>query len=297
MRQRDALYHAARGHRKGFLLSPLLGDGLIGSFSIPVVPYHDLFYLLLLFKLPNFHVMKEEVKDSGMKTTNGGALSYYMYDWQDDQVCSPDRYLSNKYLAQGDTIFLHSFGMKLKQSLVDAVNRESSVNLQLKDLYYHPGIVKTNKPFHQKLHQDSRNLDSYILHLPLSREGLHLRIGWFDDELKIAKQNFIFVPFGTAILLKSSVWHAGTYGSRGNIRFHSVISKGIWEGGSLIYMKDNIPQGFEFDVENHEKTELLEASAVSTTYRTKVDNQKTLNTVKGLRDAYPSKKWLPLLEP
>ena len=112
------------------------------------------------------------------------------------------------------------------------------------------GFLKNKKEGdHQELHLDNcakndvrasgNNIDlktAFILHVPLSEEGLMLRVpnpetikqleskdkhgNWTYNTLK---EDFVFVPIGEALILRDDIYHAGNYGSEGNIRFHAMI--------------------------------------------------------------------------
>jgi hypothetical protein len=63
--------------------------------------------------------------------------------------------------------------------------------------------------------------------MPLQKEGMLLSVwdipikdGVRDDD---AKHQYIFVPFGSYIALRSDVLHSGVYGSSGNCRFHMIL--------------------------------------------------------------------------
>ena len=96
---------------------------------------------------------------------------------------------------------------------------------------------------HQKLHLNNsvkltekqiRNKNvAYIVHLPLSYEGLMLRV---PDPKRLSSviilnkkkyntnlNDFIYVPLGEALILREDIYHAGNYGSVGNTRFHAMI--------------------------------------------------------------------------
>ena len=98
---------------------------------------------------------------------------------------------------------------------------------------YYPSVVFTKgAASHQKPHLDFPMANTmrsgrvpYILHLPLCKEGLALQIwkcweGQVEDKIS---PKFLFVPFGSALLLGADIYHAGCYGSKGNFRLHSMI--------------------------------------------------------------------------
>jgi hypothetical protein len=65
----------------------------------------------------------------------------------------------------------------------------------------------------------------FVLHLPLCEEGLALQIWstWGGNGTKHMLPKLIFVPFGCALLLRADIYHAGCYGTRGNLRLHGMI--------------------------------------------------------------------------
>jgi hypothetical protein len=64
----------------------------------------------------------------------------------------------------------------------------------------------------------------FILHLPLCKEGLALQIWstWEGDRTSHIRPKLIFVPFGCALLLWADIYHAGCYGTKGNLRLHGM---------------------------------------------------------------------------
>jgi hypothetical protein len=65
----------------------------------------------------------------------------------------------------------------------------------------------------------------FILHLPLCKDGLALQIWstWEGDRTSHVRPKLIFVPFGCALLLRADTYHAGCYGTKGNLRLHGII--------------------------------------------------------------------------
>ena len=96
-----------------------------------------------------------------------------------------------------------------------------------------PGVVYTENSYNQAAHIDFDETEkpavekSWILHLPLQKEGLLLSV-WDlpikDDARNTGAQHeYVFVPFGSYICLRSDVLHSGVYGSTGNSRFHMIL--------------------------------------------------------------------------
>jgi hypothetical protein len=96
-----------------------------------------------------------------------------------------------------------------------------------------PGVVYTENSFPQAAHIDfnetnlSASKKSWILHMPLQKEGMLLSV--WDTPIKDeerddnSKHHYIFVPFGSYVALRSDVLHSGVYGSSGNCRFHMIL--------------------------------------------------------------------------
>ena len=113
-----------------------------------------------------------------------------------------------------------------------------------------PGVVCTENSFAQAAHIDfdetkKRAVEkSWILHTPLQKEGLLLS-AWDlpiidENRDENAKHNYIFVPFGSYICLRSDVLHSGVCGSTGNTRFHMLLkSKNEVQVGSAEKEKDS----------------------------------------------------------
>lgn len=96
-----------------------------------------------------------------------------------------------------------------------------------------PGVFYTARPDPQGAHLDfdETNLPhakkSWILHMPLQKEGMLLSV-W---DLPVRNQGrdvnalheYVFIPFGSYIALRSDVLHSGVYGPPGNTRFHMIL--------------------------------------------------------------------------
>ena len=84
-----------------------------------------------------------------------------------------------------------------------------------------------------------------IYHVPLSREGLQLRLVSVqrDGNDEYGKPQFIYtekmihVPFGDGLLLPSTLLHSGHYGSQSNLRFHGILSTDPWTTTRLGYLR------------------------------------------------------------
>ena len=92
---------------------------------------------------------------------------------------------------------------------------------------FYPSLVFTKGLVsHQKPHLDFPKAEfmkkgrvPFILHLPLCKEGLALQIWstWEGDGTSHVRPKLIFVPFGCALLLQADIYHAGCYGTKGNL--------------------------------------------------------------------------------
>jgi hypothetical protein len=113
---------------------------------------------------------------------------------------------------------------------------------------YAPGIVYTEGSFTQAAHIDFdetgqlNKKKSWILHMPLQREGLLLSV--WDLPINKGKRNdedkhkYMYVPFGAYIALRSDVLHSGCYGASGNVRFHMVLKSKNGVGKKVVNDSD-----------------------------------------------------------
>lgn len=92
----------------------------------------------------------------------------------------------------------------------------------------HPGIVQTNKAYHQRLHYDRNKAEeggTFYLHVPLATEGMLLRILPHRKN----RSEFIFIPFGCALAIPVDLAHAGIYSYPGskatNSRLHIIVTE------------------------------------------------------------------------
>ncbi|CAJ1958347.1 unnamed protein product [Cylindrotheca closterium] len=97
----------------------------------------------------------------------------------------------------------------------------------------HPGIVETNKAYHQRLHYDRPRPQegrTFYIHVPLTTDGMMLRILPSVAQKGSGKQSeFVFVPFGCALAIPVNLAHAGVYSKPGsdiiNRRLHIVVTE------------------------------------------------------------------------
>ena len=66
----------------------------------------------------------------------------------------------------------------------------------------------------------------YVIDLPLSKEGLWLRVAVPDPQNKVFVMDWVFVPFGSFLVRSMALWHSGHAGSPGNTRFHATFTVG-----------------------------------------------------------------------
>ena len=97
----------------------------------------------------------------------------------------------------------------LKQIVEGANELLSNTNEQCDYITQVPGFVKTMKSINQKLHVDLGNVimddpyHSLIIHIPLSLEGMWLRLGKINkkDNDKEIKHSLVHIPFRSGIVL------------------------------------------------------------------------------------------------
>jgi hypothetical protein len=122
---------------------------------------------------------------------------------------------------------IETFGTSILKALgLKHVNRTTHL--------FGPGVVYTETPFLQRAHTDFDEVSqepvkkSWILHMPLQREGMLLSI-WESPIASTTGDNssmdhkHAYVPFGSYIALWSDVLHFGVHGSSGNVRFHMIL--------------------------------------------------------------------------
>ena len=95
-----------------------------------------------------------------------------------------------------------------------------------------PGAVQTIEPYNQIVHRDMGERNGYIVHVPLTREGMVLLVlpgrsapgtGLTKRLCKEPIGQPLFIPFGAYLVLPSHVNHSGVYGHAGNMRFHMSL--------------------------------------------------------------------------
>ena len=84
-------------------------------------------------------------------------------------------------------------------------------------------------PFRAKFLADRGELESHLyrvgftFHLPLDVQGMTLRV-WLEGKDGNLIKKFIWIPFGTFLLLPASVRHSGIFGKVGNWRLFGVVT-------------------------------------------------------------------------
>jgi hypothetical protein len=211
--------------RKGFngdiLLKSLAGPHLAYAF---VVPWTTQIGLMTAFKtMPNQLLVRERMKElSSMKTCyytqlhwkkgNGNTSHLNESDWRDNPLLDPTvSLLLDSYMT----------------TLSTAISSTTGWNMNYKTLC---SILETEKAGHQAPHIDDKGCFNkeeryrpFILHHPLCEEGSSIQI-WLPNSTGTRSPTILHVPFGTALLLRGDVYHAGSYGSKGNLRFHAHLT-------------------------------------------------------------------------
>ena len=123
-----------------------------------------------------------------------------------------------------------------------ARNDKTSREEQENNLEFFFAVLGTKKPGHQQLHTDNipssllakqfakegslleRSIEvGYVLHMPLMKEGMALRVERKDAAGKSLEVISLLIPFGSCLVVRADVRHSGCYGSPGNKRLHAAI--------------------------------------------------------------------------
>ena len=167
--------------------------------------------------------------------SNDKRSTYWMLDQKDGgkTMGIGDIWKDNPNASSTNNIFLNNFMMKVGFGLNKLLDKDITF------LITTPGFVQTTIPTHQELHLDTQHVNfkkpgySYILHVPLEREGMHLRLGKINKKSELI-HGLIHIPFGSVILLHYTQLHAGHYGNPTNFCFHAVLSDRAWDGSHLM---------------------------------------------------------------
>ncbi len=178
---------------------------------------------------------------------HAGKAMYYMFHW--DQKGNEQGSMKNGYVTDWKV------GVKslrtTTEAMIDAMARNivrgaggsplNATDQEVDQVWaYFPGLVRTVIPYNQQAHLDMGDKTGYIVHMPLTYEGMVLTvIPRYEVGLTSAKNPttprktressmqavYLFVPFGSYLVLPSKVNHSGVYGSPGNLRFHMAIRR------------------------------------------------------------------------
>ena len=173
-----------------------------GAFLLDPVPHYMMILLLTHCFSKEFwskyNARKQSINLPRKKGTNfrvdavgeevgkSHGASYYMLNWlasspSADPTLTDNRWENNPVMSVSGVIAIDSLGKLLSKSLKNELNSAD-------EFTFFPGFVSTKSAAHQELHVDStiaykeKNKEgSYILHMPLSVEGLTLWIANLSD--------------------------------------------------------------------------------------------------------------------
>jgi hypothetical protein len=109
------------------------------------------------------------------------------------------------------------------------------------------GIIRQGAhPIHQSLHLDNANLlDAeivkrfysgekltpqewlklgFVIDMPLSKEGLWIRVATPCAKDRVFSIHWVYVPYGSMLIRSMALLHSGHYGSPGNCRYHGTFT-------------------------------------------------------------------------
>ena len=174
------------------------------------------------------------------KKTDYEPLTYWLLDQTKGKTRDiVGNWTDHPKTSSTNIIFLNNFMTKVNIGLNTYFKKD------IKFIITTPGFVQTTIPTHQELHLDTKNVTfedfeepghSYILHVPLDTEGMHLRLGQINNKSEL-NHGLIHIPFGSGILLHKTQLHAGHYRNPKNFRFHAVFSDEAWDGSKLMPLK------------------------------------------------------------
>ena len=212
-----------------FTIRSSSNDGSVYLFVVPGVFMRD---FLLNFKMGQFY---QHAKGLMRVIPGNSGTSYYQFHWMGSKKKFDD---TRRYDWQDNLLLNNSTCYSLESLIHQIMDRlETTGELALEpgeiSWEFYPSIVFTKgTASHQKPHLDFPMAHTmragripFILHLPLCEEGLALQLWkcWKGELLGSISPKFIFVPFGSALLLRADVYHAGCYGTKGNFRLHGMI--------------------------------------------------------------------------
>ena len=153
---------------------------------------------------------------------------------------------------------LGEYGMNKTSPKMEAVERSIvqfllPITMKLNYTVYELrcGVIVTSDAIHQPVHLDielKSNEVVYMLWMPLCKEGSIYRL--MDQDFN---SHFVFVPFGSFIVLPTNVWHAGVYGSKGNVRLYVLMARNdTGTGSQLTTLTKDIIKKIDDDNEREE---------------------------------------------
>ena len=203
-----------------------------GSWFDYVVPGVVMRDFLMNFKTGDFY---QKVKSLMQVIPGNSGTSYYQFHWMTTKKMYNDTNIydwrDNELMETATSYSLES----MMHQIMDQLASTGDILLEGEETcwQFYPSLVFTKGPAsHQKPHLDFPRADCmrkgrvpFVLHLPLCEEGLALQIWstWGGNGTKHMLPKLIFVPFGCALLLRADIYHAGCYGTRGNLRLHGMI--------------------------------------------------------------------------
>jgi hypothetical protein len=181
---------------------------------------------------------------TGLGERRGGKAYYYMFHWGNRKNAEennvPDWKDEDKFFSTLVKDMIDEFAFKITSRFLS--KSKSPIDTKESFLEWHsvlPGMVKTESAYNQAAHTDFNGW-GLIIHMPLSREGMMLRI-WDTETVsgsRVASGEYHYIPFGCYFVIPSYVKHSGVYGTKGNCCFHMIIRRkaATWE-------KDEIKPG------------------------------------------------------
>jgi hypothetical protein len=174
-----------------------------------------------------------------------GRADYFMFHWEQNRLekgSLRDGFVTDwkqkvKSLRKPTLTMIEAFARSILKGMGMCSQDDSDLEVDKKWAYF-PGLVRTIVPYNQVAHQDMGDRTGFIIHMPLTKEGLVLMIlpthrvtypkkggGAPNQTQKPGNSQpiYLFIPFGCYLVLPSSVNHAGVYGHQGNLRFHMGI--------------------------------------------------------------------------
>lgn len=144
----------------------------------------------------------------------------------------------------------------IKDKLRSVIPKNERQKIEYQDVNI--GLILTSSPGNQPAHRDFGDIGKmqseiyapWVLHLPLCKEGLYLRVWTFPKKHveKTAIEGWccfmVHVPFGAFLLLRGDVVHSGVYGAPGNLRFHAVFTTCPLDSKKLEIKSDEIPYDY-----------------------------------------------------